>query len=482
MGHAARREEGTSKTQAATAPNATALARLLAFMKERRESGTVPKDFGAFERDLHARMMELERELLHEELVRADVDVEAIEVEGVVYRRVVRCEDTYFTAAGPVRVERTLYKDRTDAEARSICPMELRLGIIAARWTQQAAELATWVVAQMTPALAEELLARVGNMTPSKSTLDRLPKQIHEVWEGDRTALEASLRDADAIPEDTAVVAVSLDGVMAPMKDGQGPAKRAAAMAEGQVPRGPAGYREVGCGTISMYRKDGELLRVIRMARMPEAKKASLKDMLSAELTRVLAHRPDVTLVKVADGARDNWDFLATALPDGEEVLDFFHAAEHLADALNAVYGDGTIKARNHFDTKRRVLLEDHEGAQKVLDSLTYLARKHASNQRLQAAVTYFRENRARMPYARMTARGLPIGSGVVEAACKTLVAQRLKLSGMRWGVDGGQAILNLRSWHQSNRFDEAWALIAARYKADITVLANVTPLPLKAK
>ncbi len=73
------------------------------------------------------------------------------------------------------------------------------------------------------------------------------------------------------------------------------------------------------------------------------------------------------------------------------------------------------------------------------------------------------------------------IGSGVVEAACKTLVAQRLKLSGMRWGTHGAQAILTMRGWDQSDRFDQAWALVAATYERDVHVLANVvdiTPKP----
>jgi hypothetical protein len=58
------------------------------------------------------------------------------------------------------------------------------------------------------------------------------------------------------------------------------------------------------------------------------------------------------------------------------------------------------------------------------------------------------------MAYAEMKVQGLPIGTGVTEPACKTLVAQRFKQSGMRWGHEGGQAILNLRGWAQSERFD----------------------------
>jgi len=81
------------------------------------------------------------------------------------------------------------------------------------------------------------------------------------------------------------------------------------------------------------------------------------------------------------------------------------------------------------------------------------------------------------MGYAALTARGFPIGSGIVEAACKTLVAQRLKLSGMRWSRAGAQAILTARGWDQSDRFEQAWALLAATYQTDIQLLANVVAL-----
>src|SRR5690606_32706321 len=87
----------------------------------------------------------------------------------------------------------------------------------------------------------------------------------------------------------------------------------------------------------------------------------------------------------------------------------------------------------------------------------------------------YFRRNRRRMTYAIFASQGLPIGSGVVEAACKTLVTQRLKRSGMTWSEAGAQAILTPRAWTQSDRFDHAWALLAAAYKSDIVLINEVT-------
>ena len=112
-------------------------------------------------------------------------------------------------------------------------------------------------------------------------------------------------------------------------------------------------------------------------------------------------------------------------------------------------------------------------GRTKQHDRLTAVLRSDTIRQ----ALAYFRKHRKRMRYAELKARGFMIGSGIVEAACKTLVAQRLKQSGMRWSAGGAQAILTPRGWDQSERFDEAWALVAASFHAEVTVLANVIAL-----
>lgn len=459
-------EEGRTSTRGA-------VDRLMAFVVDRRRR-PLPSDFEDFERTLHARMMEAEREILGEELAKGDIDEEAVVIEGMMCRRVLRCAQTYQTAAGPVQVERTLYKDRTDPHMPSLVALDARVGIVEGRWTPLAAKQATWVVSQMTPQLAEELFARVGNMMPSKSSLDRLPKALSARWESDREAFEETLRDATEIPEGTVTVAVSLDGVMAPMKGTDPVGTRQRAAQASRLPRGPAGYREVGCGTLSFCDAEGRMLSAIRMARMPEAKKATLKRSLLAELMVVLKRRPGLRVAKVADGADDNWTFLHDQVPEGPEVVDFYHAAEHLNGALAAVYGDGTLLTQRRFNDLRHVLREEPDGVETVITALAHLRRKHAHNKRIAMELAYFRKNRHRMRYALLAAQGIPIGSGVVEAACKTLVAQRLKCSGMRWGADGGQAILTVRGWTQSERFDSAWARLAATYQMQVTTLDNV--------
>jgi len=215
------------------------------------------------------------------------------------------------------------------------------------------------------------------------------------------------------------------------------------------------------------------LISAIRFGRGPESKKLALKDTLRKDLAHVLAQDPHLPVAKITDAGGDNWEYTAT-LPEGPEILDFFHATEHLGAAIAAVHGDGTFATRHKFEFLRERLLTEDGGAKAVVAALVHLKRQHPQLSRISQVLAYFRKNKHRMHYAEWKRQGFMIGSGVVEAACKTLVAQRLKLSGMRWGAHGAQAVLTMRGWDQSDRFDEAWALVAATFHAEVTVLAKV--------
>jgi hypothetical protein len=349
-----------------------AMDQLQDFLRQRRATHKPVEDLETFEQELHRLFVAAEREALGHELACFDLAVPALDIDGERYHRVLRCATTYTSAVGPVRVERSLYRPGHGG-GRAVCPLDLRAGIIEGAWTPWAAKQATWVVAHLTPQEGEELFALLGNMTPSKSTLDRLPKQLRVHWEAQRPHLEATLRHQEAIPDAAVAMAVSLDGVMAPMKDGQRHAKRTQARAQGKAPSGPAGYQEVGCATISYYDRHGERLCTRRMARMPEMNKATLKSQLTAEVMGALIQRPDLRVVKVADGAPDNWSYLGETLPFGVEVLDFYHATEHLGAALGAAYGEGTPPYQERVETLRTVLREDPQGVDKVLGALSRL-------------------------------------------------------------------------------------------------------------
>jgi hypothetical protein len=160
------------------------------FLRQRREAHAPVPDLGAFAQELHRLFVAAEREALSHDLARFDLDVPVVEVDGERCHRVLRCATTSTSAGGPVRVTRSL--SRHPQGGAALCPLELRAGIIEGAWTPLAAKQATWVVAHVTPKEGEELFDLLGNMTPSKSTLDRLPKALHGHWEAQRPRFEAT--------------------------------------------------------------------------------------------------------------------------------------------------------------------------------------------------------------------------------------------------------------------------------------------------
>jgi hypothetical protein len=333
--------------------------------------------------------------------------------------------------------------------------------------------LAALCISEMTPQRAENFFKELGMMGPSRSSLDRLPKALNEHWERNRPRYEERVRAEERIPSEAVTVAVSLDGVLVPMRATDKAEKKAEMRRQGRPDKGPAGYREVGCGALSFYDAEGNRLRTRRMARMPEAHKRTLKEQLRDELDHVRRQRPELVVVAVADGAADNWEYLSSLQPD-HQVVDFYHAVEHLKRAVDVSMGAaGSVATQAQFDQLRTTLRHQPSGAAKVIATLQKLRPPRRGDPRdYRTGVTYFQKHRSRMNYAALDADHFPIGSGVIEGTCKSLASDRLKRAGMRWNRLGGQAILNLRSWAQSDRFDAAWRLLQEHYSAQITVAA----------
>jgi hypothetical protein len=444
------------------------------------DPGSVSGSLEEFEEKLHERVSRVEAEQVGRYLMHFDEKAEAIEVKGVRYRNKMRCEQEYVCQAGPVRVERSLFVPE-EGEGKAICPLERRAGVVEGRWTPRAAKLMLRAVSATTPKEAEELFGELGGMRPSKSSLDRLPKRASEVWERKREEFERELRQTETLTDEAVTVAVSIDGVHTPMKD----AGRAETRSQAdKQPKGPAGYREVGCGTVSFYDLFGERVGTIRQARMPEWKKEKLKDQLEAELRSVLQTSPGMKVVFLSDGARDHWEYFEALakrleLEDAHFVLDIFHALERIKRALDAYHGELTPESKAVFEECRIWLREKPGGVERVMRALRY-RRDRSTGQRKKAIekeIRYLKKQRHRMRYAELLGDDLPIGSGVVEAACKTLVTERMKRSGMSWAEEGGQAILTLRSLIQSDRWARGWKMLAEEYRHDVTPIARITPI-----
>ncbi len=136
-------------------------------------------------------------------------------------------------------------------------------------------------------------------------------------------------------------------------------------------------------------------------------------------------------------------------------MVDLYHAREHLY-ALGVLVAPALGADGPGWLAKRLAELDRGDVAA-LLAATRQLALPDAQAKEVEKALGYFETNRERMRYARFRALGLFVGSGAVEAGCRAVVAQRLKLSGMRWTVRGASAIVSLRCEDASGRWDEVW-------------------------
>lgn len=120
--------------------------------------------------------------------------------------------------------------------------------------------------------------------------------------------------------------------------------------------------------------------------------------------------------------------------------------------------------AKAWYKKHRTILKEDSNGASKVIWAARYRRSKTKENLEIEVELKYFQRNRRRMNYFELQQNKLPIGSGVVEAAFKNFIGARMKKSGMRWTIDGGQTVFTLRSLILSNRWEHFWTFFVNRH------------------
>jgi hypothetical protein len=165
-------------------------------------------------------------------------------------------------------------------------------------------------------------------------------------------------------------------------------------------------------------------------------------------------------VVLLGDGADWIWRygsrFLALEGVKVIEILDIYHALEHLGVVANAVFGQGSEAAKAWLERVAECLVE--QGAGPILTALGDLQPNDAEAlDKVRKALAYFAEHAARMDYPTFIAQQLPIGSGAIESACKTLIEQREKGAGMRWTEQGAQRVATLRALHRSERWPQFW-------------------------
>jgi len=224
----------------------------------------------------------------------------------------------------------------------------------------------------------------------------------------------------------------------------------------------PAKTREVKLGCVFTQTKEDE---EGKPTRDPESTSYVATLEPAAEfgaLLRAQAFQRGLALARLVvflgDGAAWVWELARVNFPMAVFILDFFHAAEHLELLAEALFGEKTDASKTQWEQWAKTLQEQPDGLEIVLrEARQALPRR---GQRREAALTqiaYFESNTHKMRYAEYLARGLFIGSGVIEAGCKTVIGLRLKQSGMFWGITGAQNVLDIRSLLENRQFELFW-------------------------
>ena len=209
-----------------------------------------------------------------------------------------------------------------------------------------------------------------------------------------------------------------------------------------------------------------EILRKKKQAKRPKPKNKRLRAVLTRELDGQEVKGKDVifawlaeevrqrnpqerrTVVAIMDGENKLRDLQEATIPGAVGILDIWHVTERLWKVAYIFHAEGSDEAQAFVGIYLRKILEGKVGH--VIGGLRQKATKlgvsKPKRQRMEEHLGYFHAKRAYMKYDEYLAKGYPIGSGVVEGACRHLVKDRMELTGMRWEVEGAQAVLSLRA------------------------------------
>ena len=365
---------------------------------------------------------------------------------------------TIQTVLGPVALRRAYY--HCAACGCGVVPRDDELGIAGASLSPGLRKMTARVGAAAPFAKAADLLAELAGIRLPAKRIERSAEADGAAAAARITAESAAIAGGRAVcPLPPAVLPdklyIAIDGTGVPM------VPAAVNGRAGKTPDGRARTREVKLAALFTQSRVDEAGRPVRdpdstsyLASFAPADQFATQVAAEARRRGADAIRQ---LVVLGDGAPWIWTLATAILPEATPIVDLYHAREHLHDLathLSPVLGD----AHPDWLAARLADLDNGDIETLVTETARLLPQlpddiAHDTTK----ALGYFKTNAHRMRYGYFRDHGLFVGSGVVEAGCKSLVGQRLKLSGMRWNIPGATAILTLRCQQASDRFDHIW-------------------------
>ena len=370
---------------------------------------------------------------------------------GQVARYIDRRGKTFQSVLGPLTLERAYY--HCSGCDSGFCPRDRALGLEDSSLSPGVLRMVGQVGAAVSFEEGHDLLHELAGVEVSAKQIERYAEALgQEIAEDERCVVEPETPSAPAMY-------LGIDGTGVPVR------KQELVDRHGKQPDGSAKTREVKLVTVWTAESRDEQGQPTRdpgsvtysaaietvASRDTDVEPAEFVARVVREATRRGFDQATRRAV-LGDGAPWIWNLADEHFPGATQILDLYHAKGHLWDVAKAIYGPGSDLAEQ-WAKQRRDELDDG----KIDDILAALALHANTNEEARRCVDFVTRNRRRMRYPQFRAQSLCVGSGVVEAGCKTAIGVRCKRAGMHWTVAGADAIIALRCCKLSRRFEDFW-------------------------
>lgn len=395
-------------------------------------------------------------------------------VSGQRYRRHSSGVRRYHSLCGAVAVRRHLYRQVGVHNGPTVVPLEIEAGLLE-NATPALAVSVSQAFASMPLRHYQAEMQAAHRVVPSRSTLERICKRVGARIHDELPAIEPILRAGVRLPPGAHAISVGLDRTTIPMEEpcSGRRQRRGKPYVRRPPPAVTVAYRMAYVATIALHDDHGDTLQSRRFAATAQEGPRELLARFAAELGDLRALAPSLPITIIQDGAPELWTLVeeclaALNIPVAHRLIDRYHVDERLAACAETLQ-KGTARSRRLLRRWRRELDRDPaaiyrigryldralHGPRRAVDSFWPIAcgrGRTFDRTVVEAACTYFRNAAHRMNYAEARRRGLPVGSGVTEGACKSVVAARFKRSGQRWHESGASPCLLLRTLHLDER------------------------------
>jgi hypothetical protein len=425
-------------------------------------------------------MNEAVRRLLESDLQRlADQQPSEVRVDGLHYRRHQPGRVLYHSLCGSLSVERWTFRRTDIRNGPTIVPLEHEAGLMHGATPALAYSVALGS-ADGPLRKYEEAMEAAHRRVPSRSTLERLGKNLGSWMRNDIADIEPYVRAQEVLPADAHAIVAGIDRTTIPIAEpieNPVPKKK---RKQPYVRRPPAPvevkYRMGYVGTVAVVNRDGKTLSTRCYAATADEKADDILARMTLDVRTLRYQRPAMPLLVIQDGAPELWNlvreaFRAAEVGPWEGLVDRYHANEHLAAVLEIIEPDPARRQETYASWQHK--LDTRDGAMKrianAIQKRMYAGRRRPgsvarAHHRYLDGYADAGGSRGMMCYAHFRRRHLPVGSGVTEGACKSLIATRAKRSGQRWSNEGVSAALTLRALHHSDRLRPAWRFFERRY------------------